>query len=552
MGMDALFTALTGLEANQQMLDVVGNNLANENTTGFQAQQVNFSDLLYQTLSQASGPTADNGGTDPGQTGSGVQVAGVTTNLQQGTLQSTGNELDMALQGSGYFVVSNGSNTYYTRAGAFGIDANGDLIDPATGDLVQRFGTVGEGGGNFPAFQTSGNNNIQLPTSSEIPGAATTNVVLQGNLSASSSGPVDHGLTSKQAFTTAGGTAATSATLLDNLSQNTTHYVNGDSLTLQGVDGDGNTVNVQVPVDATTTLGDVVNDINTKFQGVTASVNASGDLVVASNKTGASDLSVSIADTAGNTGATNWSNNALAVSTAGAAGTTVQTSIQVYDAAGNAHNLNLTFQDQGNNVWNLTAALDPGDGTVTAGNISGITFNQNGSFNQITGASSTISLQFPGMTSQNISFSFGSSGGFAGLTQLGGTSSAVATGQNGFAPGTLSSLSIAQDGTISGVFSNGQTLPIAQIAIASFANAGALNRVGDNYYTASAGSGPPLIGAGQSGGRGSVMQQELESSNVDVSTEFTNLIIAQRGFEVNAHVLTAGDQMMQDLINTMR
>ena len=357
MGMDALFTAVTGMEANQQMLDVVGNNLANENTTGFQAQQVNFSDLLYQTLNQATGPTNNLGGTDPIQTGTGVQVAGVSTNLQQGTLEATGNDLDMALQGNGYFVVSNGANTNYTRAGSFGIDANGYLIDPSTGDRVQRFGTVGEGGGNLPAFQTAGNNDILLPTSSEIPGAATSNVVLQGNLSASSTGPVAQVLTSAQAFTTAGGAAATSATTLDSLSDNIAQYVNGDSLTLQGVDGDGNAVNVTVPVTAATTLGNLVTDINNNFHGVTASLNASGNLVVQANNTGASNLSVSIADTAGNTGASNWNNHSLAVTTPGAAGTTVQTSIQVYDSAGNAHNLKLTFQKQSDDTWDLSSAL---------------------------------------------------------------------------------------------------------------------------------------------------------------------------------------------------
>ena len=204
MAMDALFTAVTGLEANQQMLDVVGNNLANENTTGYQAQTVNFSDLLYQTLNQATGPTADLGGTNPIQTGTGVQVESIGTNTQQGTLQNTGNNLDMALQGNGYFVVNNGSQSNYTRDGAFGINANGYLIDPATGDLVQRFGTVGEGTSTSPAFQTSGNNNILLPTNTEIPGSATTSIDLQGNLSASATGPLAQTLTSANALTTAG------------------------------------------------------------------------------------------------------------------------------------------------------------------------------------------------------------------------------------------------------------------------------------------------------------------------------------------------------------
>jgi flagellar hook protein FlgE len=552
MAMDALFTAVTGMEANQQMLDVVGNNLANENTTGFQAQTVNFSDLLYQTLNQGTGPTANLGGTNPVQTGTGVQVESVSTNTQQGTLQTTGNNLDMALQGNGYFVVNDGAQSYYTRDGAFGINADGYLIDPATGDLVQRTGTVGEGGPNSPVFQASGNSNILLPTNGEIPGTATSSIALQGNLSASASGPVAEVLTSANAFTVAGGGAAVLTTKLNSLSDNVAQYVNGDSITLQGVDGLGNSVNVSVPVTANTTMGDVINAINTNFQGVTASLSASGNIVVQSNTTGTSNLNVSITDAANNTGSSNWAGHALSVTTPGAAGTTVNTSIQVYDAQGNAHTLNLTFQKQSNNSWNLTAGLNPGDGTVVNGTISNITFNQDGSFSQVNGTNDAISLQFNGASSpQQIAFTFGTAGGFNGLTQLGGTSSAVATGQNGFQPGTLSSLTIGQDGTISGVFTNGQTLAIAQLAVASFANPSGLDRVGSNYYATSANSGVALIGAGQTGGRGAVEQGELESSNVDVSTEFTNLIIAQRGFEVNAHVLTAGDQILQDLINVI-
>jgi flagellar hook protein FlgE len=299
-------------------------------------------------------------------------------------------------------------------------------------------------------------------------------------------------------------------------------------------------------------MGDVINAINTNFQGVTASLSASGNIVVQSNTTGTSNLNVSITDAANNTGSSNWAGHALSVTTPGAAGTTVNTSIQVYDAQGNAHTLNLTFQKQSNNSWNLTAGLNPGDGTVVNGTISNITFNQDGSFSQVNGTNDAISLQFNGASSpQQIAFTFGTAGGFNGLTQLGGTSSAVATGQNGFQPGTLSSLTIGQDGTISGVFTNGQTLAIAQLAVASFANPSGLDRVGSTYYATSANSGVALIGAGQTGGRGAVEQGELESSNVDVSTEFTNLIIAQRGFEVNAHVLTAGDQILQDLINVI-
>ena len=153
MGLDALYAGVTGLQVNQRMLDVVGNNLANSNTTGFKEQTVNFSDLVYQNLKDATAASTTVGGTDPIQVGSGAKVASISTDFQQGTLQSTGNDLDLALQGQGFFVVRSGSQPVYTRAGSFGVDSQDYLVDPATGNRVQRFGSVGEGSATSPPFR---------------------------------------------------------------------------------------------------------------------------------------------------------------------------------------------------------------------------------------------------------------------------------------------------------------------------------------------------------------------------------------------------------------
>lgn len=555
MAMDALFSGVTGLQVNQQMLDVIGNNLANSNTTGFKSQSVNFADLVYQNLADGTAANGTDGGTDPIQIGSGAKVASVSANLQQGTLQNTGNDLDLALQGNGYFVARNGSANEFTRAGSFGVDSSNTLVDPSTGYPIQRFGTIGEGTATTPAFQTPANNDIKVPIGTGIPGNATTNITLQGNLSASAVGPVAQTLTSAQPFTS-GSAPATLTTTLNSLDDNLHAYATGDTITLQGVDVAGDPVNTSISVDATTTLGDLVNAINTNFPGSTASIDASGNLVVTANQTGANNLSVGITDGAADAGGSNWGNHSLDVTATGKAGDTVNTTIQVYDPQGTAHTLNLTFQKQANNTWSLTGQVNPGEGTMPDNLVSNITFNQNGSVGLITGTglgNATMSVQFNGFaTPQTLNFNFGTTNAFDGLTQNGGTSSATATGQNGFAAGFLSNLSIGQDGVINGVFTNGQTLAIAQLAVANFANPNALNRIGDNYYALSSESGPALIGAGQSGGRGSVQQGELESSNVDVSLEFTRLIIAQQGYQVNAHVITAADQILQDLGNIIR
>ena len=553
MTMAALYSGITGLQANQEMLDVVGNNLANSNTTGYKEQRTNFSDLIYQSLTEGSAPNGNiSGGTDPIQIGSGVQVASLTPNMQQGSLQTTGNELDMALQGNGFFVVKSPTQMLFTRAGAFGIDANNHLVDPATGDLVQRFGNVGEATATTPAFQTAGDNNISIPVGMTIPGAPTANVTLQGNLSASAVGPLAQVLTTAQAFQS-GGAPATGATTLNSLDDNVAPYIVGDSLTLQGVDASGNAVNATLAVGPATTLGDVVNAINADFAGSTASIDANGNIVVTANATGVSKLSVNVTDKAGNTGASSWGNHLNLVTTTGKAGDTVNTSIQVYDTQGTAHTLNLTFQKQAANTWNMTGQVNAADGTMTDNLVNNIMFNQDGSFGAVTGTglgNATMTVQFNGVAApQTLNFNFGAPGGFQGLTQNGGNSTAVANGQDGYGSGGLSSLSIGQSGIISGVFSNGITLGIAQIAVANFADPGALDRVGSNYFAFTQASGPPLIGAGNSGGNGAVEQKQLESSNVDISLEFTRLIIAQQGYEVNAHVITEADQILQALTN---
>ena len=320
---------MSGLQANQQWLDIVGNNLANLNTTGFKAQVLNFKDLVYQTTQPAS-TTAQGSGTNPQQIGAGV---GTTTSADesQGTITTTGNALDLALQGGGEFVVNDGTQDYYTRAGSFSVDQNNYLIDPTTGDRVQRFGAVGEATATTPGFQTAGNNGIQIPNTTGIPGQATTVVNLTGNLSASDTGPLAATLTSAQAFTV-GGAPATGATLLNSLDGRSAPYQTGDSVVISGTDANGTAVNTTLAVSATSTLSDLVNAINAAYPQSTASINASGDLVLQSKTTGPSSLSLELADPSGNAGSTNFGNYATATTVTGKTGDTVNTSVQVYDS----------------------------------------------------------------------------------------------------------------------------------------------------------------------------------------------------------------------------
>jgi flagellar hook protein FlgE len=169
----ALSSGVTGLQAHQQMLDVAGNNLANVNTTSFKSSRILFSELLSQTIRKASQPTTTTGGTNPVQMGSGVGVAGIAPNMAQGNIVDTGNPLDLAIEGEGYFVLNDGQQDVYTRAGAFAVDQSNYLVDPSTGYRVQRIGQVGEDSG----FQDN-TSNMLVPYNVAMAAQATSQVTV--------------------------------------------------------------------------------------------------------------------------------------------------------------------------------------------------------------------------------------------------------------------------------------------------------------------------------------------------------------------------------------
>jgi flagellar hook protein FlgE len=553
---NSLLTGVTGLRTHQQMLDVVGNNLANVNTPGYKTQRARFSDLLYQTISEATSSLSGNvSGTNPVQVGLGTRTIAVDNLQQQGSVEATGNPLDLAIQGNGFFIANNGVEDRYTRVGAFGVDQDNFLVDPGTGFRIQRFGTVGEGSATSPAFQVEGSNHIRIPFGTGTPGRATAVVQLQGNLSSTAVGPLSETLTSAQPFT-AGGSPVTSATLLNDLDDNVTDYVVGDTISIQGTDADGSLVNTSISVGPGTTMGDLISAISAAFGSATASLDTVGNIVLTADATGPALLTMTLNDGLSNVGQTSFNQHGMITTVEGKGPDTTSTGIQIFDPQGAGHTLTLVFSKMGPNTWDITASIPSADGTVIDNAVAGVLFNDDGSFRQVTGTGngdSDVTFQFNGLSSpQTVQFYFGAPSGFDGLTQFGGGSSAAAVDQDGFGAGFLSALSVAKDGSINGIFTNGRTLPVAQLAIASFQNPEGLDREGDNYYRVSNQSGVALIGTGLTGGRGSVQQSALESSNVDIGLEFTRLIIAQRGFQVNARTITASDQVLQELASIIR
>ncbi|MCY2991663.1 MAG: flagellar hook protein FlgE [Planctomycetota bacterium] len=232
---------------------------------------------------------------------------------------------------------------------------------------------------------------------------------------------------------------------------------------------------------------------------------------------------------------------------------TVSTAIDVYDSLGTSHLVTLTFRKTAMNTWDMNASIDPTRATMSDGTVTGIHFNNDGSFDSVS-ADNTITLTnfVKGAKDMTIDFDLGTANLYSNLTQFGGFESVAASAQNGAAPGSLINVDIERDGTITGLFSNGKRAPVAQIALAVFANNQGLNGEGNNYYSVSPNSGIPLIGAPRTGGRGAILNGTLEASNVDVGLEFTRLLTAERGFQVNSRTIRVSDEVMQEAVNLIR
>jgi len=233
---DALLSGVSGLQAHQTMLDVAGNNLANVNTTGFKASRVSFAELLSETLREASQPNAQIGGTNPVQIGSGVLVSRVDRDVTQGSMFTTGQPLDMAIEGGGYFVLNDGNRNLYTRTGSFAVDGQYYMVDPATGYRVQRIGSEGVADG----FQSTADNAIRIPYDVPLPAKATTQITYTGNLSADEVAPTTNQVTSGIQYTK-GGVSVGLGTLLSEMDQST-GLATGDSIAITGARHDGSLV----------------------------------------------------------------------------------------------------------------------------------------------------------------------------------------------------------------------------------------------------------------------------------------------------------------------
>jgi flagellar hook protein FlgE len=533
----SLSSGLTGLTASQQYIDVVGNNIANANTPGYKGQRAIFSELLSQTFRPATGPGANVGGTNPIQVGLGVQLGALTANMGQGGFSSTGRVLDLGIEGEGFFALTNGTQRFLTRVGSFGLDSNGTVVDQRTG---------------YKVLSPTGSS-ISINANEVIPAKATTQVVFQGNLPAKVGGPKAQVMASSAPFTqtvAAGGGPAVATTNLNDLLDNQTDYVNGDTLLVSGLDADGTPVNATFTYGTDgVTVGSLITFINNNYTGATAALKPDGTIEITANNAGKTPLSLQI-DTDPKT---IWANHSFIVTTAGSDPDKVTSSIDVFDQAGLRHNVTLTYTRQLAGGWNLDASMPAADGTIVQGQISGIQFGPNGAFAGIFGPNTQMSFQFAGQpATQSISMSIGTAGTFDGVTQTGDTQTVQAKSQDGYTSGDFNGITVDASGNIIGVYSNGQQKTVAEIGVATLTNTDGLSRDGDTLFVETANSGTAVLTKGSVGKAGLVRSGVLEQSNVDIAHEFVNLIEAQRGFQANARVISSTDQMLSELVNIIR
>ena len=538
MGSSSLVSGISGLQASQTALNVIGDNLANLNTAGFKGSRVNFATSLSQTISSASGPSGGLGGRNPVEVGTGTSVSSIDKDYSQGNLTPTGRPFDLAIEGDSFFILTDTFADFYTRVGSFNLDKNNDLVDSGGTGLKVK-GTTGSA--------------INVPVNDSVPGRATTVSNISGNLDTGfNTGAVNQILITNSPFTTAGPVAAVAADNLNSLLQNTVPYVAGDKLDVQGTEHNGTTVSTGFIYGGGagqdgTTLGDLRDFISANYGSAVATIDASGNIVLSADPAGPSDLTLTIADATGNTGASTFGN--FNINTTGS-GDVYVTAIPIFDIQGSSHLVSLTFEKTADDTWDLTPTMKPSSGTVTDA-VTSINFNSNGSFASVTGTSA-ITVTYPDASTQTINLDFGAPTAFNGLTQFGGTASAAGVDQDGHEEGLFSSASINSDGKVIAAFTNGQTKNVGQIQLAIFSNPTGLSSLGDNLLETTVASGDAILKTAQPGKVGSIVNGVLEASNVDIAEEFTKMIVAQRSFQANARTITTTDEVLQELVSIVR
>ncbi|MGF1670598.1 MAG: flagellar hook-basal body complex protein [Balneolaceae bacterium] len=535
--MKSLNSGVSGLRAFQTKMDVIGNNIANVDTTGFKGSRVTFSEMLNQKI--GSGGGSQSSPQSGAQVGLGVRIAAIDRDFNQGGLQTTGRQTDLAIEGDGFFLVNEGSQPFLTRAGNFAFNRDGFFVDQA-GRNVQGFNA--DASGNILAGGAT--SDIRIDFQNILDPQATENIYVAGNLNADTS--TSQVVQSRSAFTTAGGAIATGTTLINDLAQTTTDLVNGDQIEFEFTLNDGTALTVTHTFADGDTLNDVIDSINTAIAGEGNISLVDGILVLRSNTLGDSELNI-ISATVTGTGTINMPG--FQITQDGSTGSqTISTT--VFDGLGRAHTLLVKLTQTDVNTWEYEASFLDGE-QITNGAAGTIEFDESGGLT----SESIFAIEFdPGNGANPVNFNvnLGNPDNGSRLSQFSGSASAQITSQDGFTEGRLVDFSIDGDGFINGVFSNGRNVQLAQLAIANVANNNGLETVGSGLFRNTVASGEIAINTAGNLEATSLSSGVLEGSNVDLAREFTDMITSQRAFQSNARVITTADELLAETVALKR
>lgn len=567
--MRSLYSGVAGLKTHQTRMDVIGNNIANVNTIAYKSSSMTFSELMSQTTQKASGANATTGvgGTNAKQIGLGVKAGAINTAITtQGSAQSTGNPFDIMITGDNFFVVSNGSENFFTRDGSFYVDGAGNLAMTSTGYNVMGWG-VDETTGNIKQDTVTALR-IMSAANMTYPPEATTKANISGILDendkdvTSANGKTvnlnffdarGYSYTAKFTFKQSGGDKTNEYSMeLNKILDSTGAEIDISKLKFGNRSQQKMETKVTLNTDAYKWEGKVLKtkDGTTEVANLADIFNQDGSLITPQDDAAAQKQQKAL--------------DAIAKAY-GYEGSTDEF-LNLYITSTENKDKQLTIQDLlGNMMAGKTTDVLPADGraiTMEGRYFEGTTVV----FNKDTGKLESVGGS---TTNLNVNAAFSALGGnFSdvtidlsectnydnkGTSTIGATSGDLDGLGTGRRLGDMIGVSIQKDGMIYASYDNGMTKLLGQIATAAFANASGLEKEGDNLYSATLNSGEfDGIGVDITAGGGYMSTGQLEMSNVDLSSEFTEMITTQRGFQANSRIITVSDTLLEELTNLKR
>ena len=570
--MRSMYAGVAGLKTHQTRMDVIGNNIANVNTVAYKSQNVTFSELMYQTTQNASGPnaTTGTGGINARQIGLGVKTGAINTNIStQGASQTTNNPFDIMITGEAFFIVSNGSDNFFTRDGSFYVDGAGNLAMTSNGYNVMGWGVDPE---TMDIKQdTVQPLRIMSPENMSYPPEATTKGYMSGILDkndtsvTSSSGKnvnlqlydsLGYSYTAKFNFksTDVEGVYALS---LGGIVDENNEPINLEGLTFGGAttvkrentvtmspaykwkDGniyDSTETNVIVDIQK---LGITVTNDSVTITPESELVDGDKEEIIKNRKALAEIYGVE-----------NIEELDKKIITKDANGGDLNPSISVLNALvgtnANIDKTEINYQEE--KIQGVIVEYDPTTGTFKGVNGGNESFMLE--LSKLPVSATNKDSKFEDITVDLTTTTMFNNSGSSTLAATSGDTKGLGSGRR---LGEMTGISIQSNGMIYASYDNGQTKLLGQIAVAEFSNPSGLEKQGDNLYSATLNSGEfDGMGVDITTSGGYMNTGVLEMSNVDLSAEFTDMITTQRGFQANSRIITVSDTLLEELINLKR